>query len=268
MATKLLSLLASTLALTGLFASSAQAFTFTTNYTSSLTGSNQSKGNIFLNSVKIDSTGKTVSNFALVNQVNILQNDVWTGGDTGAASADNGDLANNVKQEHLPVGNSPDAVKALGNLNLNNIIDGEDKGSYKMNLFFNKAVDKLFFWERNANSYPIIQAIDATGNVLGKEVILGKGLFGWKDAGFSLDTTEITDVQKVGSIGISLTDLFGSGTNVKSIAGIQVTAMNSSDFKSNGPDFKVVGASVPEPTTVLGLGLVGGALVMSRRKKA
>ncbi len=265
MATKLLNILASTLALTGLFASSAQAFTFTTNYTSSLTGSNQSKGNIFLNSVKIDSTGKTVSNFALVNQVNILQNDVWTGGNTGAASADRGDRANGVRLENLATGNSPIAAAALGNLNLNNIIDGEDTGNYSMNLFFTKSVNKLFFWERGSNSFPRLQAIDSKGNLIGQQVTLGEGLFGWNNAGFSLDTMEISGAQAVGSRGISLTDLFGANTNVSSIAGVRVTSIGK---LSNGPDFKVVGASVPEPATVLGLGLVGGALMMSRRKKA
>ncbi|MCT7960306.1 PEP-CTERM sorting domain-containing protein [Laspinema sp. D1] len=237
-------------------ATSAQAFSFTTNFTEHLTENKAVKGNIWLNSVEFG--GTTVSNFGLVNRVNILHNDRWTGGNTGAASADRGDLASGLVQELLT---NPGAVTALGNTNLNNIIDGEDNGSFSMNVWFNQRVDNLFFWERGLNSKMNIQGIDKFGNSMGNLLTINSG--NWNDAGFAIDTKEIGAAQRVGSLGVSLADLGLSSA----IAGVRVSAQGA---LFNGPDWKVVGsASVPEPGTVFGLGAIAsGLLVSSRRKKA
>lgn len=238
-------------------ATSAQAFSFSTNYTAELLGSKASKGNIRLNSVTFG--GTTVSNFGLVNRANILYNDLWTGGNTGAGSADRGDLANGLSLELLT---DPGAVMALGNTNLNNIIDVEDRGAFSMNVWFDKAVDNLFFWERGRNSAMKIQAIDKLGNSIGNLLTIDSR--NWNDAGFGIDTVEISGTQRVGSRGVSLADLGLSSA----IAGVRVSGEGTSLF--NGPDWKVVGsaAAVPEPGMVMGLGAIAsGLLVSSRRKK-
>lgn len=254
MKTRFFTTLISTLALTGFYATSAQAFSFTTNYTTSDTTT--WKGDITLNSVQFGN--KTYNNFSLVEDVTIIQNDIWTGGDTGAASSDRGDNALGIAVQN-PTG--PNLATSLGNLNLSNIVDTEDGGSFTLNLFFEKAMNNLLFWERGKNSKLQVQALDKNGNLMGTAITLDSST--WGNAGYRLDTTEITGSQNVGSLGVSLADL-GLGADTKSISGIQLI----SEKGFNGPDFKVVGTSVPEPTTVVGLGLVGAALAFSRRKKA
>jgi PEP-CTERM motif len=254
--------LKSVAAFTGLLAGSvlalsstpAQAFSFTTNLGA---GSTAPKGDIWLDSVELGD-GSVINNFSLVNTAKILYNDPYSGGNSGAASSDIGDNANGAKQE---AASEATVVASLGNTNLNNIIDTEDNGTFKMNLFFDSAVDMLFFWERGMNSRLGIQAIDANGNLLGNFLqVYSKD---WDYAGFGIDTKEIVGTQQVGSLGISLADLGVSGP----IAGIQLLA-NGSYY--NGPDFKVVGSSadVPEPATLAGIGLVAGAMALSRRRKA
>ena len=116
----------------------AKAFSFTSNYTQTLSGSDAAKGDIFLNSVTLKS-GQVISDFTLINTATIRYNDPHTGGSTGAASADIGDLATTgLKQEDL----TPEGAKiVLNNLNLNNIIDTENSGTFELDLFFEKDVD-------------------------------------------------------------------------------------------------------------------------------
>jgi hypothetical protein len=243
------------------FTNSAVAFNFTTNFTTnpSLTGNQRWQGDILLDSVQYGST--IVNEFALVNRVNILSNDAWTGGNTGAASADMGDLATvGVSQEFLT---ESAAVTALGNRYLSSIIDTEDSGSFAMNLFFDKAVDNLYFFERGRNSKLDVQAIDGSGNLIGNLLALdsGKNVPDWQDAGYQLNTLEIADFQTVGSRGVSIADLGVTGP----ISGIRVFSRGSA---YQGPDFKVVGsvASVPEPGTIVGLGIVTAGFMASRRR--
>jgi hypothetical protein len=254
MKTRFFTTLISTLALTGVYATSAQAFTFTTNY--STTDTTTWTHDISLDSVEIGD--KTYDDFSLVKDVEVLQNDLWTGGNTGAASSERGDKASGNAVE---AATESDLAASLGNLNLSNIVDTEDSGSFTMNLLFGKSVNSFMFLERGMNSKLRVQALDGNGNLIGNSIKLDSST--WQEAGYSLDTTEIVGAQKVGSLGINLADL-GLDKSITSISGLQLISKSS----YNGPDFKVVGVSVPEPTTILGLGLVGAALAMSRRKKA
>lgn len=233
----------------------AQAFSFTTNFTGS-----SPTGDILLDSVELD--GKLINSFSLVNSANIISNTPITSSSStsGGASADLGDDATiGLKQEAV---DNAGVISALGNLNLSSIIDTEDKGSFEIDLGFSSSVDSLLFWERGANSKLAIQALDAGGNPFGNLLTLSSASPAWASAGFSLDTTEITRAQRVTSVGIALADLGVSAP----ISGLRV----SSESSFNGPDFKVVGvstaASVPEPVTLSGLGLVAGIIAVSRRK--
>ena len=230
----------------------AQAFSFMTNFSG-----NNPKGNILLNSVQL-TDGTLISDFALANQANIISNDLWTGGNTGAASADMGDQATvGIKQERV---DNNGVVASLGNLNLTSIIDTEDAGSSVIDVFFSSAVDNLFFWERGMNSKLDIQALDANGGVIGNLLTSYSGK--WQYARYGIDTQEIIGTQRVGSLGVSLADLGVSSP----ISGVRVASRGR---LYNGPDWKVVGsaASVPEPATLVGLGLVAGAMAASRCRK-
>lgn len=231
------------------FAGSANAFSFTTNYTldDALSGKDRWRGDILLDSVIYG--GQIFSDFSLVNAVDIIHNDLWTGGNTGAASADRGKFANDgIIQERLT---ADGAVQALGNLNLSSIIDGEDRGAFTLNLFFDRAAQDILFWERGKNSALDVRAIDQAGNLIGNLFTITQDH--WDYAGYDLGTTEIgNNIQRVGSWGISAADL-GLGNSV--IHGVQVSARGDAFY--NGPDFKVIGTAaqpVPEPSLMLGFG--------------
>ena len=243
-----------------LLSAPAHAFSFQTNYTSALGGINAPVGDIMLDSVTLEN-GKTISDFTMVTSANILSNDIYTGGNSGAASADIGDLATTgVVQEAL---SNESAAAVLSNRNLNNIIDTEDKGHFILDLNFEKGVDNIFIWERGMNSRLDVQALDADGNLLGNKIQLSNSR-NWDYAGFDINTQEISRSQKVGSIGVSLMDL---GIDDAFISSLRVT---SDGEAYNGPDFKVMGsvAEVPEPSALLGLGaVVAGAFATRRRKQ-
>ncbi|WP_434222307.1 exosortase-dependent surface protein XDP2 [Limnospira platensis CENA597] len=255
------------------FAGSAQAFSFDTNFEYALTGRDAPRGDVWLNSVEVN--GNIFSNFAFVDRADIVYNDPFTGGNTGAASSDRGRLVTVGTSQEDPT--NADIVTSLGNNNLNSIIDGEDRGSFAINVWFDRRVDNLFLWERGMNSAVTVQAIDGRGNSLGNTFTIARN--DWDDAGFRINTLEIgNNVQQVGSRGVSLADL-GLDPSVRSIGGIRVSAAwseldpnyDTAAMRAwyNGPDWKVVGAAVPEPGMIFGLGAIGAGFVASNlRKKA
>ncbi len=215
----------------------------------------------------IEQNGQKISEFSFVTKTDILFNTPRTSDpNSGEASTDRGDNATNpqaIIENEDP--NAAEITAYLGNNNLNNIVDGEGRGKFRMNLFFdsllqedNSGLDSLFFWERGMNSDLRVQAIDNTGSLIGNKIKLVRTK--QFDAGYSLNTTEIGGSQKVGSWGVSLNDL-----GVESLSGVQVFAKE----KFNGPDFKLVArkTSVPEPGSVLGLGAVVGMAFWRRRHK-
>jgi PEP-CTERM motif len=234
------------------------AFSFTTNTTYKV---GQEKNDIMLNSVIQD--GKTVTQFNMITSANIRQQNQKTinGYVNGLLSTNCGDNVSNCVSAELP--SNAQVVNALGNLNMNKIIDSEEfLGSAVLDVFFQKPSDSFYLFERGGtfgsneragNSDLKVQAIDAKGNLLGETFTIGKNM--WTNAGYAIDTKEINVAQKVGSFGLT------SKNGV--IAGLRLTT------NSTGADFKVIAATtkVPEPATMLGFAIVGGAMTMVRRRK-
>ncbi len=237
-------------------------FSFTTNSTYKV---GQEKNDIFLQSV-VKNNGQTITQFNTVNKANIRQQNSTTvnGATIGLMSTNCGDNVANCVSAELP--SNSQVVAALGNLNLNKIIDTEEfLGSSILDVFFQKPSDSFYLFERGGamgsnaragNSDLKVQAIDAQGNLLGETFTIARNM--WSNAGYAIDTKEIGSAQKVGSFGLS--------SKNGAIAGLRLTT------NSTGADFKVIASSaatkVPEPATLLGFAAIGGALAMRRRKLA
>lgn len=244
-----LSLLAATLTLATAPAQAFTGFSFTTDYSPKPADPQK---DITLESVTINSTGEKISYFELVNGAQIITN----GTTLGPGSSDRGDLA--TGQAPLEQATADSVVGSLGNLNLNNIIDTEDnRGESVIDVYFKNAAKRFFFFERGANSDLQVDGLDKNGTVVSTFTITRDLFKGIKDAnltGYSINTTEIGGAQKVGSYGLEL--------------GYKVVGLRlSSQDSMNGPDYKVVAAKIPEPTTIAALGVVAGVAALSRRKR-
>lgn len=196
--------------------------------------------------------GTSISNFNLVNDANIVANTISTGSQLGPGSSDAGDNAGGTVNE-LP--DNADIVASLGNLNLNNIIDTEDKkGKSIFDVTFDSPVNTFFLFERGLNSDLHVEALDSLGNVIADTAFeITRDL--WTDAGYQIDTTEITAAQNVGSYGLK----FG-----REVAGLRISSFGIMD---NGPDYKVVAAKTPEPGSMAALGMVAGSLLLAQRRR-
>ncbi|PSN15851.1 PEP-CTERM sorting domain-containing protein [filamentous cyanobacterium CCP5] len=237
-------------------AGEASAFTFTTNFEGA-----GGKEDVFLQSVILES-GEIVRDFSFITSASIVSNDTYTGGNTGAASADKGDKATTgLAKENV---SAEEIAANLGTNNLNNIIDTEDKGSFRIDLNFSKAMDNLLIWERGMNSDLGIQALSAEGKLIGNYLKISRD--SWTDAGFSIDTTEIGKAQKVGSFGVNLMKDLGVSSPVSSVRFFSESSFNGPDWKFVGTDAERPSEDVPEPGLVLGLSLLSGAIVYRRRQ--
>jgi len=227
---------------------SAQAASFTPFWFQTHWSGDAAKGDVLLNS--ITANGASISDIGVVTEATIVHNDPYTGGNTGAASSDRGDNASQGSVVEDPT--AADIVASLGNLNLNSIIDTEDKGTATINVGFGQAQNHFFFWERGLNSDLQVEALDDSGNVLASYTIT-RDL--WEKAGFKINTTEIAKAQPVGALGLKLEGAQASWLQL------------SSETSSKGPDYKVAAAQVPEPATALGLAVLAGALTLTRRRQ-
>lgn len=226
---------------------------------------------------------QTRSDLTLVNRAVIVGNELWRGGNTGAASADMGTEATiglvkeNITEQDI-ANDDLSQQSVLTNRNLNSIVDTEEKGKFAIDLFFQQAVDNVLLWERGMNSAMRIHAIDDNGNIVGNELKIGNRANGskrhkftaWNDAGFDISTTEIAEtdnaLQRVGSLGLNKTDFGLLGED--RVMGIRLI---SEGRAYNGPDWKVMGTvdpmdsqEVPEPFALAGLALVAGAIASRR----
>ncbi len=224
-------------------AASFHGFSFTTT----TTDASDPTADIFLRSVSHG--GKTISNFSVVTGATVMEN---SHGSLGPSSTDLGDNAtspNYTGANELPT--SQEITDFLGNLNLNNIIDTEERKRSVFELEFGNKVNTFYLFERGLNSSLKVEALDSNGTVLDKFKV-NQGL--WQQAGYAIDTTEIEGPQNVGSYGIKL------DSAVKRVRII-------SDFSDNGPDYKIVAAQVPEPSSMAALALLGGAVLLAKHRK-
>lgn len=148
--------------------------------------------------------------------------------------------------------------------NMSRLIDGEDTGSWTLDLFFSPgeyldadgdaSTVEIALLERGVNSDINVYGI-TTGNSLTGPIFVGRSNVG--NAGWTLDTLEIEGAQTVGGVGISL-DPSWTG-----LIGFRFEAM--SDF--NGPDLIAVGVTrtIPAPSSLALLGAFG-VLARSRRR--
>jgi hypothetical protein len=235
---------------------SANAASFGFKFDTKYLGNDSPKGNIILDSVTVGD--EIITDFSFVSSALIVDNA------SGAASADRGDLS--TTGVNVEDATADDIVINLSTNNLNNIIDTEDKGNFIIDLSFGKIIDNLLIWERGKNSDLGIQTVDGKGNLIGNRLKVTREM--WFDAGFSIDTTEIRSAQKVGSLGINIAQDLGID------AGTISTIRVFSTSKFNGPDWKIVGTDatrhedVPEPSFLIGLGILGASFVVKKRLPA
>jgi hypothetical protein len=259
-------------------------FSFKTNVTASPdpTGNllNDPTRDIRLDSVVFN--GNTISNFEVVNQAKILQNDTYSLEDGSVLRVLHAGRGPNTLEDNL-LGEGPskpnptdqDIVGSLGNLNLNSIlVTRENANKASIEVSFENPVNTFFFWERGGtaggaiagDSDLLVEALDDNNRVITSYKILRQN---YTKADYNISTQVIPVLNNgpfnLGSLGISL-----DGITTKTL---RLTSSNNNGLipgipNDNGPDFKVVAAkAVPEPTTLIGALLVGGLGTVLKRKR-
>lgn len=258
-------------------------FSFKTNVTASPT-SDPNLLNDPTKDVRLDSVvfgGNTISQFELVKEAKILQNDTYTAPDGSIYGVLHSGRGPNTPSDPL-IGEGPskpnptdqDIVDSLGNLNLNSIlVTRENANKASIEVSFENPVKTFFFWERGGtpgdsvagDSDLLVEALsDDRSTVLASYKILRAN---YTKADYNISTQVIPVLDNgpfnIGSIGISL-----DGATTKTL---RLTSSNNDRGAAggdNGPDFKVIAASVPEPTTMAGVLVAGGLGLALKRKRA
>lgn len=194
-----------------------------------------------------------------------IRRDMNTSGNAYAANPDRADNASPFAGEGMGTGTLSEVFGSFnGYKNMSWIIDGEDAGSYTLDLRFaagqflsadaNADTVELAILERGGNSDLRIFGIFADGSLTGP-IVMNRSSTG--ATGWTLDTLEISGAQSVKGVGISLD---ASWTNL-----VGFRFQNISSY--NGPDIVAVGTSTLVPTPgSLALMTLGGLIGMRRRR--
>jgi hypothetical protein len=201
--------------------------------------------------------GRLVNNIGTYGWTDPISRDMNTAGNAISANPDRADNASLMPGEGSSTGTLRDVFGPFnGYKNMSWIIDGEDAGSYTMDLFYgagkfiNSDADdttmEISVLERGGNSDFKVFGIYADGS-------LTSGIFVNRNqtarVGWTLDTLEIGSAQQVHGVGISFDDSWDGLVGVR----IQTTS------RYNGPDIVAVGsvAAVPTPGVAAVLGAAG-----------
>lgn len=213
--------------------------------------------------------GKLTNNSGTYAWNAAIPRDMALGQDNYSGNPDRADSASPYALEAASQGTIAE-IFSSGNLSW--IIDGEDNGSWTLDLllpsgqYFANDNDpttvEFAFLERGMNSDLGVRAIwtDGVNNYVSSGIVLLRTQQG--AAGYTLDTLEINGAQQVGGWGIDISDLGSVGGP---IIGLQIYALP----QFNGPDLVAVMAAepVPEPATLFGLAGALGLLVARRRAR-
>lgn len=214
------------------------------------------------------SGGRLVSNSGPYGWSDLGNRDMSTAGNSFQGNPDRADLSTPLTGEASSKGAISEVFgSSLGYKNLSWIVDGEDDGSYTLDLYLNNSSAftpdandgsiELAVLERGGNSDFTVRGI--TGFTLGGEAILTPSYHVLRSqtgyAGWKLDTLEIGEEQKVHGVGLSLPQEWGQ------LVGIRISAVGS----DSGPDIVAVGV-VPSPGAVTLAGMAG-LMAAGRRRK-
>lgn len=267
-------------------ASSFISFSFQTN----VTATPDPAGNLLndpTRDVRLDSVvfnGQTISNFEVVNQAKILQNDTYTLSNGSVFGVLHSGRGPNTPNDNLvvegfskPNPTDQDIVSSLGNLNLNSIlVTRENANKASIEVSFANPVNTFFFWERGGNpsgivagdSDLLVEALDDNNAVIASYKVLRQN---YTKADYNISTVVEPILNNgpfnIGSIGITL-----NGITTRTL---RLTSSNNNGLiadipNDNGPDFKVIAANVeavPEPSTIMGALVAGGLGMIVKRKR-
>jgi hypothetical protein len=209
--------------------------------------------------------GQLTNNVGTYGWADPISRDMGTAGNSISANPDRADNASHMGGEGAGTGTLRDVFGEFnGYKNMSWIIDGEDAGSYTLDLFYdagsylNADADdstmEISVLERGGNSDFKVYGIYADGS-------LTSGIFVNRNqtarVGWTLNTLEIGSAQQVHGVGISFDDSWDGLVGVR----IQTTS------RYNGPDLVAVGsaAAVPTPGVAAVMGVAG--LVAGRRRR-
>ncbi|BAY42509.1 hypothetical protein SAMD00079811_00860 [Scytonema sp. HK-05] len=267
-------------------AASFTQFSFKTNVTASPI--NDPTGNLLndpTRDIRLDSVvfnGNTISNFEVVKQAKILQNDTYTLDDGSVLGVLHSGRGPNTPRDNL-LGEGPskpnptdqDIINSLGNLNLNSIlVTRENANTASIEVSFENPVNTFLFWERGGtpggavagDSDLLVEALDDNNAVVASYKILRQN---YTKADYNI-STEVIPVLNNGPFNIGSQGIRLDGITTKTL---RLTSSNNNGLLSgvpndNGPDFKIVAAkTVGEPTTIVGTLVVGSLGAVLKRKR-